>query len=688
MSGTRGFSLLLLLPLLLWNEGTGVHCQTMNVSRVLSDHVLLTWDRTENWLGVKEFRVQFKTPKSSVCDEVRVDGQVEGQVDGSVDEQVDGSVDEQVDGSVDGQVDGSVDGQVDGSVDEQVDGSVDGQVDGSVDGQVRECGWTGGWSVDERWMGVWMDRWMECGWTGGWECDEQVDGKCDGQVDGSWMTGDGCDGQVDGVWMAQWMGVGWTVIFAESLEVLVMALEALHEEAKPLGLAVTCPKTKVQKFGGLLDETVQSVHACGIDIEILENCVVDLVEVSSCESLGCTSLLATWDYLPVCSAVTSFEVGLHYYSEVYPVDVNATNITITELPPSVSYELCVRAVDDHGDSIDASCQTCYSPAAYVKNVQSVALTSQSMRVTWDPPLCSVTDIAHNIKYSSESSNAQTSSHDDNSEELEYLNSFQYTVCVEVGRGVDEPVCITAFTKLERPYNVGKSSPSADSRNLWWDFHGDHYLGFTITYQVTWGPNLQYKGQTQEAPKRTDRRTKPFVWTQLWQRRFPSASTDGKHRRCTPSGVNSRANLPANKAAGVVRGHVRGPEGAVTPFLVVPDGDETPLATLQCGGHAGVTAEDLIDLMLKKEKSFTIKNYIAPSSDERICVAAFPDTKLELMSEPYCFYEYGHGNGSSLGLIIGLSVSGAIIVLVLVVIVIHKRLRRRPANTSMAMTPPT
>ncbi|KAG0720572.1 putative aarF domain-containing protein kinase 1 [Chionoecetes opilio] len=56
------------------------------------------------------------------------------------------------------------------------------------------------------------------------------------------------------------------VIFAESLEVLVMALEALHEEAKPLGLEVSWLKTKVQVFGSLLDETVQSVHACGEDI--------------------------------------------------------------------------------------------------------------------------------------------------------------------------------------------------------------------------------------------------------------------------------------------------------------------------------------------------------------------------------------------------------------------------------------
>ncbi|KAG0717153.1 hypothetical protein GWK47_055077 [Chionoecetes opilio] len=62
-----------------------------------------------------------------------------------------------------------------------------------------------------------------------------------------------------------------SVIFAESLEVLVMALEALHEEAKLLGLEVSGLKTKVQVFEGLIDETVQSVHACGEDIEISES---------------------------------------------------------------------------------------------------------------------------------------------------------------------------------------------------------------------------------------------------------------------------------------------------------------------------------------------------------------------------------------------------------------------------------
>ena len=61
------------------------------------------------------------------------------------------------------------------------------------------------------------------------------------------------------------------VLLAESLDVLVMALEVLHEESKPLGLKVSWTKTKVQAFGGLLDDTVQSVQACGEDIEVLES---------------------------------------------------------------------------------------------------------------------------------------------------------------------------------------------------------------------------------------------------------------------------------------------------------------------------------------------------------------------------------------------------------------------------------
>ena len=38
-----------------------------------------------------------------------------------------------------------------------------------------------------------------------------------------------------------------------------------------MGLKVSWAKTKVQVFVGVLDEKVQSVHACGEDIEILKS---------------------------------------------------------------------------------------------------------------------------------------------------------------------------------------------------------------------------------------------------------------------------------------------------------------------------------------------------------------------------------------------------------------------------------
>ena len=61
------------------------------------------------------------------------------------------------------------------------------------------------------------------------------------------------------------------VIFAESLENVVVVLDAWHEERKPLGLQVFWPSTKIQVFEGLLAETVQSVHVCDEATEIMEN---------------------------------------------------------------------------------------------------------------------------------------------------------------------------------------------------------------------------------------------------------------------------------------------------------------------------------------------------------------------------------------------------------------------------------
>ena len=65
-----------------------------------------------------------------------------------------------------------------------------------------------------------------------------------------------CGASVSNTKITDLVFVDDAVIFAESMEVLMMALEALHKEAKPLGLQVFWRKTKVQVFGGLLDETL------------------------------------------------------------------------------------------------------------------------------------------------------------------------------------------------------------------------------------------------------------------------------------------------------------------------------------------------------------------------------------------------------------------------------------------------
>ncbi|XP_069994128.1 uncharacterized protein [Penaeus vannamei] len=46
---------------------------------------------------------------------------------------------------------------------------------------------------------------------------------------------------------------------------------AINDEAKPFGLEVSWTKTKIQDFGDLLGEPIQSVHACGEDIDVTES---------------------------------------------------------------------------------------------------------------------------------------------------------------------------------------------------------------------------------------------------------------------------------------------------------------------------------------------------------------------------------------------------------------------------------
>ena len=52
------------------------------------------------------------------------------------------------------------------------------------------------------------------------------------------------------------------VIFAETLDIFLGALEVLNEESEPLGLWVFWVKIKIQAFNGMLDAAILSVPVC------------------------------------------------------------------------------------------------------------------------------------------------------------------------------------------------------------------------------------------------------------------------------------------------------------------------------------------------------------------------------------------------------------------------------------------
>ena len=60
------------------------------------------------------------------------------------------------------------------------------------------------------------------------------------------------------------------VIFAETLDIHLGALEVLNEESEPLGLWVSWVKTKIKAFNGILDAAILSVPVCGEDVEVTE----------------------------------------------------------------------------------------------------------------------------------------------------------------------------------------------------------------------------------------------------------------------------------------------------------------------------------------------------------------------------------------------------------------------------------
>ena len=60
------------------------------------------------------------------------------------------------------------------------------------------------------------------------------------------------------------------VIFAETFDILLGALDVLNEESEPLGLRISWVKAKIQAFNDILDAAVLSVPICGEDVVVTE----------------------------------------------------------------------------------------------------------------------------------------------------------------------------------------------------------------------------------------------------------------------------------------------------------------------------------------------------------------------------------------------------------------------------------
>ena len=77
------------------------------------------------------------------------------------------------------------------------------------------------------------------------------------------------------------------VIFAETLDILLGALEVLSEESEPLRLRVSFVKTKIQAFNDILDAAVLSLPVCGEEVEVTERFTYlgsDIHVSAGCES--------------------------------------------------------------------------------------------------------------------------------------------------------------------------------------------------------------------------------------------------------------------------------------------------------------------------------------------------------------------------------------------------------------------
>ncbi|KAK3865397.1 hypothetical protein Pcinc_029001 [Petrolisthes cinctipes] len=227
------------------------------------------------------------------------------------------------------------------------------------------------------------------------------------------------------------------------------------------------------------------------------------IENVMCTRSGCLDYDVKWDYIPACLGVTRFAITVSDYSYAHQ-NLSTTNITVTNRSPSKRYYTCIKTVDDYNNVLgDYQCTHCNTIEQNVLNLVAWAPSSDTVKATWDPALCSsetYTNYQVNIR---DISSSYGSSQYYETEQTtitfsDYLiySLTEYRVCVSVNH-LSPDTCTTTTTLPQEVECVGvKSTGSLTLQVEWKD---SYYYGNDVMYKVSWGKDLQYSDTTQDKP---------------------------------------------------------------------------------------------------------------------------------------------------------------------------------------------
>lgn len=229
----------------------------------------------------------------------------------------------------------------------------------------------------------------------------------------------------------------------------------------------------------------------------------DAVTITSCPTEGCTDMTVEWQYDPVCSEVTHFEVtatlGSDTIATTTTTDLANTTAIFEDLELDTVYETCVSALDKDDNLIAASCTACGTYPEVVDQLTLMNITDTTAELTWEAPLCQVEgNIEYIVSYSVIFGNATTATTATTTFRYTDLSpATNYTFCVLVqhpGVVPDHTSSCTSTSTL--PAALEKIDVRVyETTSLFITWPGDIFRP-NLKYLVSWGDDLEHSDYTE------------------------------------------------------------------------------------------------------------------------------------------------------------------------------------------------